>query len=545
MDTVPDFEVFGVSREARDLLSAVWREACRHIEIEQSAAAIAEAMSAVMPLRGLLLLRSDEASHTLETLAVGAVHDGFRAAARTAELPADAWRGLLRWLKSGEPLHYSAADGHDWIRRALPAGIVGEVLVGPLRSGGKASGMLVVEAGRDASFTAGHRTVFTQLLEPFAIALENDGRFHELKSLREAAEADRQRLLTRLGRQDFNEDVVGARTGLRHVMERVELVAGSDVPVLILGETGTGKEVVSRAIHTRSKRADGPFIRVNCGAIPPELVDSQLFGHERGSFTGAADQHQGWFERADRGTLFLDEIGELPLPAQVRLLRVLQDHQIERVGGKSPLHVDVRIVAATHRDLSTMVKEKAFREDLWYRINIFPILLPTLRERLEDIPALVRHFAQRAATRFGLPAVDPTEADLHLLAAYDWPGNIRELGAVIDRAAILGGGRSLDVETALGLGRRPAPVPRPPHSGDTRDDAGPRPPAAVETEGPPTPGGVVPLATAMRQHIERALVVTHGRIEGPRGAARLLQINPHTLRARMRKLGVEADRFRR
>ncbi|NBX30930.1 sigma-54-dependent Fis family transcriptional regulator, partial [bacterium] len=236
----------------------------------------------------------------------------------------------------------------------------------------------------------------------------------------------------------------------QRLLSLIERVAPSDATAFIRGETGTGKEVVSRAIHTRSKRADGPFIRVNCGAIPPELVDSQLFGHEKGSFTGAADQHQGWFERADRGTLFLDEIGELPLPAQVRLLRVLQDHQIERVGGKAPLHVDVRIVAATHRDLYSMVKEKTFREDLWYRINIFPILLPTLRERLEDIPSLVRHFAQRAATRFGLPVVEPGEADLQLLARYDWPGNIRELGAVIDRAAILGGGRTLDVATALG-----------------------------------------------------------------------------------------------
>ena len=193
-------------------------------------------------------------------------------------------------------------------------------------------------------------------------------------------------------------------------------MAQSDVPVLILGETGTGKEVVSRAIHTRSPRAAAPFIRVNCGAIPPELIDSQLFGHEKGSFTGAADTRKGWFERADGGTLFLDEIGELPLPAQVRLLRVLQDGFIERVGGQQPIRVDVRIVAATHRDLAAMVKSGTFREDLWYRINVFPILLPRLRERVEDIPALARHFAQRAANRFGLRYVEPTPADLHRAA---------------------------------------------------------------------------------------------------------------------------------
>jgi transcriptional regulator with GAF, ATPase, and Fis domain len=533
-----------MERLARDLISAVWREACRHIEIEQSTTAIAAAMAAVMPLRGLLVLQGDPDSRTIETRAVGAAGAGIRIAARSAELPADAWRKYLRWLKAGEPLHLAAADDHDWLRSALPAGAVGDMLVGPLRSAVGPSGMLVALAEAGGSFTSSHRGTFSQLLEPLAVALENDARFHELKSLREAAEADRDTLLSRLGKQDVNEEVVGARTGLRHVMERVELVAQSDVPVLILGETGTGKEVVSRAIHARSKRADGPFLRVNCGAIPPELVDSQLFGHEKGSFTGAAEQHQGWFERADRGTLFLDEIGELPLPAQVRLLRVLQDHQIERVGGRSPLHVDVRIVAATHRDLSAMVQEKTFREDLWYRINIFPILLPTLRERLEDIPALVRHFAVRAATRFGLPAVEPTDADLRLLAEYDWPGNIRELGAVIDRAAILGGGRRLDVGTALGLGRPAAAPPRSPPADATLYEVVPEEPAAA-TPPPASTGAIVPLATAMRQHIERALTATHGRIEGRRGAAALLDINPHTLRARMRKLGIEANHYRK
>ncbi len=225
-------------------------------------------------------------------------------------------------------------------------------------------------------------------------------------------------------------------------MERVQIVATSDMPVLILGETGTGKEVVARAIHGRSPRSSKPFVRVNCGAIPPELIDSQLFGHERGSFTGASEQRKGWFERADGGTLFLDEIGELPLAAQVRLLRVLQEHQFERVEGQSHIHVDVRIVAATHRDLSIMVHNRTFREDLWYRINVFPILLPGLRERVEDIPALVRHFAKRAAEKFGLHYVEPSLAEIKQLMNYRWPGNIRELQAVIDRAVILGGGKS-------------------------------------------------------------------------------------------------------
>ena len=524
----------------------VWREACRHIELEPAVEAVARTIAPHGPFRAVVVLRADAANRVVETLAAAGVGRRISVAPRSAPLAVTVWQKFSKWLRDGDLIHAGSAAAPDWWRSALPDGIEGDVLLAPLKSDRVTAAAMVLVAEPRQAFSPAQLSLAAQLVEPLAVAVENDGRLHELKALREAAEADRQTLLTRLGKQDVNEDVVGSRTGLRHVMERVELVAQSDVPVLILGQTGTGKEVVSRAIHTRSKRAEGPFIRVNCGAIPPELIDSQLFGHEKGSFTGAAEQHQGWFERADRGTLFLDEIGELPLPAQVRLLRVLQDHQIERVGGRTPLHVDVRIVAATHRDLSAMVKEKTFREDLWYRINIFPILLPTLRERLEDIPALVRHFAERAATRFGLPVVEPTEADLQSLAAYDWPGNIRELGAVIDRAAILGGGRTLDVDTALGLGRQPAAPPRTSPADATLYEVVPEEPVpATPSVGPAIrTGDIVSLATAMRQHIERALLATRGQIEGRRGAAALLEINPHTLRARMRKLGIDPAAFR-
>lgn len=531
--------------EASRASAEVWREACRHIELQPALNAIAKCIAPHGPYQAVIVARPDTTSRTIETLAVGCVGRLMQVAACTPPLAAATWQRVTKWLREGDLAHPTTTSDFGTLRAAVPPGIEGDVLLAPLKPPRTAAGIMILVSAPGQTFGPAQMALAAHLVEPLAVALENDGRLHELKSLRAAAEADRETLLSRLGRQDVNEDVVGGRTGLRHVMERVELVAQSDVPVLILGQTGTGKEVVSRAIHTRSKRADGPFIRVNCGAIPPELVDSQLFGHEKGSFTGATDQHQGWFERADRGTLFLDEIGELPLPAQVRLLRVLQDHQIERVGGKSPLHVDVRIVAATHRDLSAMVQQKTFREDLWYRINIFPILLPTLRERIEDIPALVRHFAARAATRFGLPAVEPSEADLQALAGYDWPGNIRELGAVIDRAAILGGGRRLDVAAALGLGRQPAAPPRSPPSEATLFEVVPEEQPPSQSAAPPSPAGqIVSLATAMRQHIERALIATRGRIEGRRGAAALLDINPHTLRARMRKLGIDAAAFR-
>jgi transcriptional regulator with GAF, ATPase, and Fis domain len=391
------------------------------------------------------------------------------------------------------------------------------------------TGLLVFLAPPDRVFEPEHAALMQRLLEPFSTALENDLRLREMTALREAAEADKRSLLTRLGRKSIGDTIVGVESGLRPVMERVELVAPSDAPVLIFGETGTGKELVARAIHNRSPRRNGPFDRVNCGAIPPELIDSQLFGHERGAFTGAVESRRGWFERADGGTLFLDEIGELPLAAQVRMLRILQDGWMERVGGEEAINVDVRIIAATHRDLAAMVAEGQFRQDLWYRIAVFPVVLPPLRERREDIARLAEHFAQRAATRFGLSPASPTAEDLALLASYPWPGNVRELGAVIDRAAILGNGKRLEVAKALGL--------------DAATSVAPRETAAVAVSRPNT-GGVAPLDEVIRRHIELALEATHGCIEGRHGAAALLEINPHTLRARMRKMGIDWSRFR-
>jgi transcriptional regulator with GAF, ATPase, and Fis domain len=271
------------------------------------------------------------------------------------------------------------------------------------------------------------------------------------------------------------------------------------------------------------------MIRVNCGAIAPELVDSELFGHERGSFTGATATKLGWFERANGGTLFLDEVAELPLAAQVRLLRVLQDGSLERVGSGRSSHVDVRVVTATHRDLRAMCAAGTFREDLWYRISVFLVRIPPLRDRMQDVPALASHFAHRAGQRLtGIPLV-PKPDEIAALLAYRWPGNVRELAAVIERAAILGRGHRLEVRAALG-------------------DAG-----TIGTSGPPTstaevsavPTTFPTLDDAVRTHIETALSMTSGRIEGNRGAAELLGLNPHTLRGKMRKLRIEWSAFRR
>ena len=324
-----------------------------------------------------------------------------------------------------------------------------------------------------------------------------------------------------------DEQLIGGNTGLAAVMTRARMVSRSGAPVLLFGETGTGKEIIARAIHEHSSFRSGPFRRVNCGAIAPELIDSELFGHEQGAFTGAVTRRKGWFEQADGGTLFLDEVGELPLAAQVRLLRVVQDGEVVRVGGERPVHVKVRIVAATHRDLPGMVAVQTFREDLYYRLSVFPIVIPPLRDRPSDIRAFAEYFAERAAGRFGLRPVPVSEDDVRLLAEYRWPGNVREMAAVMDRAVLIGQGRTLSVAAALGQGMLAPASPQ----------------LALTTE-VATPATIEPLDVVMRRHIERTLGMTHGRVEGRHGAAGLLRINPHTLRARMRKLGVDWRRFR-
>jgi hydrogenase-4 transcriptional activator len=505
------------------LLLEVWQQACRNIHIDASAQAIACVLSRQLPLDRLLIRQLDSARGGLVTLAfVGADVQPVDVA---EHLSRQSTQRLIAWCASRDVVRGPAQDVGQRLPGLLPASFEGGLLAGGLVLDGGSAGAVVLGAGRPEDFTQEHEPMLVALLDPLAVAVQNDRLVRELSVLREAAEADRSSLLVRLGRQDIADTLVGAQTGLLEVMRRVDLVARADTPVLILGETGSGKEVVARAIHGRSQRAAGPFLRVNCGAITPELVDSELFGHERGSFTGASGLRKGWFERADGGTLFLDEVGELSPAVQVRLLRILQDGTFQRVGGQRQLRVDVRVVAATHRDLGAMVAGGQFRADLWYRINVFPIYLPALRERPQDIPAMAVHFALRAATRLGLPPSMPTQEDMERLVAYPWPGNVRELSAVLERAAILGNGGPLEIGTALGGGAA-------------------TPPPAKEGTPPVETGQHKTLDEVVRRHIQTALADCLGRIEGPFGAAQRLGINPNTLRARMRRLGIDWRRFR-
>ncbi len=357
-----------------------------------------------------------------------------------------------------------------------------------------------------------HERILDMLREPFVVAVSNALRYDEMVRLRDMIENDYRELQSELGRRPLA-GIVGSESGLREVMSMVRQVAGRDTPVLLLGETGTGKEIVAQSVHMTSRRRSGPFVAVNCGAIPETLLDSELFGHEKGAFTGAHGTRRGRFERADAGTIFLDEIGELPHAAQVRLLRVLQSREIERVGGSDTIRVDVRIVAATHRNLEEMASTGRFRRDLLFRLNVFPIRIPPLRERREDIPPLVHHFIDAKTREMHMPVRPGLAAGaLERLVAYDWPGNVRELENVIERALILSRGNPLDF----------ADLTR----AETRD--------APWGAGEP----VQPLDRAIAQHIRRALAVSRGRISGAGGAADLLGLHPNTLRSRMKKLGL-------
>ena len=539
---------------------ALWREVSRHLRIEESAVNLLPVLREMLGAEGLMVRRLDPVGRRLETAAVaGTLQD---AVPGEPPMPLTDWDSVIGWLASGTLLHRHALAFAAELPGLLPASLRGDLLGIPLSSEGAVNGVLMMHTPK--AFEPAKVAMAVVVNGPFAVALANDRRLRELMALKEAAEADRQSLLLRLKRQDISDLIVGAEGGLRGVMQRVQLVARAETPVLILGETGTGKEVVARAIHQQSQRASGPFLRVNCGAIAPELIDSELFGHERGSFTGAVATRKGWFERADGGTLFLDEIGELSGAAQVRLLRILQDGSFQRVGGQQTLTVNVRVIAATNRDLHRMVSEGQFREDVWYRIAVFPIHLPALRERPEDIPTLARHFALRASERLGLAPQAPSPADLALLTAYDWPGNVRELAAVLERAAILGDGRRLEVAAALGVGGgRSGPVAAtgghggaaaplgahlpsfPPVAGSGGWQGLPRTAETGAREAPAaSPAGAATLAELERRHIEETLAQTAGRVEGLFGAARILGLNPNTLRGRMRKLGIDPRRFR-
>jgi len=353
---------------------------------------------------------------------------------------------------------------------------------------------------------------------PFAIALSNSKRYLQLLEMKNILADDNRYLKNQLQAMKSG-DIIGHDLGLKFVMEQIRQVAPLSSPVLLCGETGVGKEVIANAIHSLSLRKDKAHIKVNCGAIPRALMDSELFGHEKGAFTGAIEKRRGHFERADHGTLFLDEIGELSMDAQVRLLRVLQEKEFEPIGGSRPVKVDIRLIAATHRDLGTMIKQGKFRDDLFFRLNVFPVIIPPLRERKEDIPALVHHFINEKYKEMGVTKY-PVLADnaIERLNNYDWPGNVRELENTVERAIILSQGNPIRFDDICKPKPSDTPIPE------------------------MTENKIVDLDGVISQHIVTVLKRTEGKIGGSGGAAQLLGVHPATLRHRMKKLGIPFGR---
>ena len=342
--------------------------------------------------------------------------------------------------------------------------------------------------------------------------------FDEIKTLKDQLYKENLALKEEIDQASMFEEIVGASDAIKRVLALLCKVAPTDSTVLITGETGTGKELAARAIHKRSRRARNAFVAVNCAAIPPSLIASELFGHEKGAFTGATQRRLGRFEVADGGTIFLDEVGDIPAETQIALLRVLQERELERVGGTHAVPIDVRVIAATNRDLEAAVEAGSFRRDLFYRLNVFPIRMPSLRERVEDIPLLVAYLAQRYASKMGKKINGIDKRTLELFQTYHWPGNVRELQNVVERAVILCEGATFAVDENW--------LPR--------------------TSPRPAPSGVAlaSLADREKEMIENALTQSRGRVSGPLGAAARLGIPRSTLESRIKSLNINKHRFR-
>ena len=392
----------------------------------------------------------------------------------------------------------------------------------PLVVRGTSIGTLGVASTTPQQYSAADTVFLQEVANQVAMALQNMTAYEEISALKARLERENVYLQEEIRTEHNFVEMIGASAALRAVLQHVERVAATDATVLISGETGTGKELVARAIHARGPRSGRPLVKINCGAISAGLVESELFGHVKGAFTGALERRLGRFEVADGGTIFLDEIGELPLDTQVKLLRVLQDGEFDPVGSSTTMRTDVRVIAATNRDLDEAMRQGRFRADLFYRLNVVPIHTPPLRERADDIPQLVTFFVGRFARRFGKRVERVSPETMDRLVRYAWPGNIRELQNVVERAVVLATGSTLEIgaELLVGAGRL-APA-QPAASASERADAG------LDAV----------LEDVEKRHVRAALEQAHWVIEGPRGAARILGLHPNTLRSRIAKLGL-------
>jgi formate hydrogenlyase transcriptional activator len=415
-------------------------------------------------------------------------------------------------FRSRRPLLLNQANFDEFqspTARLLQAEGVRSVLCMPLVTHDRALGTLSLASLREGAFQQGDVDLLFQVAAQVAIAVENALAFQQIAELKNKLAEEKLYLEDEIRSEMNFEEIVGESPSLRAVLKQVESVAPTDSIVLIEGETGTGKELIARAIHNLSPRREHTFVKVNCAAIPSGLLESELFGHERGAFTGAITQRIGRFELAHRGTIFLDEVGDILHELQPKLLRVLQEQEFERLGSTRTIHVDVRVVAATNRDLGQMVAERTFRSDLYYRLRVFPLVMPPLRARQEDIPTLVRYFVQKYSRLMNREIETIPAESLDAMVRYPWPGNIRELENLIERAVIVSPGPVLRVP----LGELKTPVD-------------------------PSQGDLLTMQAAEREHILKALEASHWRLAGPTGAASRLGMKRTTLQSRMKKLGI-------
>lgn len=504
-----------------ELFREVTLRICGSLDIDEAVYDVFTYLKTQLPLDAILLSVYEAGSRAARIIAMAYGNRGF-ILDELVPLSDPAWEAIRKWEKESEN------ETIPWIRdhtnpinieiiRLLKKGILSDrsihgdnkfcSITCALKIKRTIIGNLTLCAWGAGHYNTSHADIIREINEPFAIALSNALRYLDM-------ERDRKALIKEV-RHKTGSVMIGADAGLLEVRRLVEHVAATDSPVILLGETGTGKEVVASELHRLSGRSNGPFIRLNCGAIPETLMDSELFGHEKGAFTGAFERSAGKFERADRGTLFLDEIGELPQAAQVKLLRVLQSGEFERVGGARLLKADVRIIAATHRDLQSMIRNGMFRSDLWYRLNVFPIRIPPLRERKQDIPAMIHHFIRTKSAEMNLPyRPELSEGELESLMSYDWPGNVRELQNLVERAIILSKGKPLKFGIT---GRTTSPE------------------CHVSTSDQEK---IMTCDEAAAAHIRFVLKKCRGKISGPGGAALILGMNPSSLRSRMKRLGI-------
>jgi formate hydrogenlyase transcriptional activator len=453
----------------------------------------------------------------------GIIQEGF-------EPPAGEKASALRVFTSGEPSILSKGEiEHE----PMPAGaeMIRSLAHVPLTGRAAIVGVLTLGSWRDHAFSQDDVAFLGQIARQVAIAIENAWAFGEVSDIKDKLAQEKLYLEGEIRSELKFEEIVGKSQALRAVLEQVETVAPTDSTVLIYGETGTGKELIARAVHNLSSRQSNGFVKLNCAAIPTGLLESELFGHERGAFTGAISQRVGRFELANRGTMFLDEIGEVPLELQPKLLRVLQEREFERLGSTRTLRTDARLIAATNRDLEALVSEQKFRSDLYYRLNVFPVRVPALRERPEDIPLLVRHFVQQFSRRMGKGIDTIPSETMTTLIKYSWPGNIRELQNVIERAVILTKGPILNIPSDDLRVTKPNAI--------AAAAAAQNPPASP-SEGRGNMRAV--LDDTERKQIVEALEQTNWTVAGPNGAAVRLGMKRSTLQSRMNKLGIRISR---